>query len=234
LLPALCNAQDLGNCSRRDIPIVEVVKACKSVVTDPKYTKEQQARAAIVGGLMNKIDKGSVHESIGLFLLAVDRGDLSGYAHIGNIYREGYGAAAQDFEKALNYYYRDTSHSDTKASGLALLNLYGQGVKQNSAKAIALTWMAFQQRSISVYSDRLCTVYSEEKYGVQDIIKAHMWCSLSVKIEGDHLYKAYYEDKRIKLAAKLNSAQLNQSNILLKKCESSKNYLYCETPLNIE
>ena len=112
--------------------------------------------------------------------------------------------------------------------------LDGQGVKQNSAKAIALTWMAFQQRSISVYSDRLCTIYSEEKYGLQDIIKAHMWCSLSVKIEGDPLYKAYYEDKRIKLAAKLKSAQLNQSIFLLKKCESSENYRHCETPLNIE
>jgi hypothetical protein len=231
LLPALCNAQDLGNCSRRDIPIVEMIKACKSVVADPKYTKQQQARAAVVGGVLNKLNKGSAHESIGLFLLAVDKGDLSGYALIGDIYREGYGSVAQDFEKALAYYSRDTSSSSVRANGLALLTLNGQGVEQNSLKAILFTWMAFTLNESSLMSKRICDVYSEEKYGIHDIVKAHMWCGISVKVEESPTLKALFEENRIKLASRLNQAQLKASNELLEKCMSSKHYSNCDLPL---
>ncbi len=233
LTPALSNAQDLGRCSREDISIVEKFRACKSVVTDTQYTKSQQARAAKIAGLLNQFEKGSVHETIGLFLLAVDKGDLSGFAHIGDVYREGYGSVSKDFEKALDYYYRDTSNSHVKTNGLALLNLYGQGVEQNYAKALALTWMTFQQSANSLYSDRICNLYAEEKYGLQNITKAHMWCSLSVKFENHPQLKAYYEDKRFKLAARLSPTQLAQSNNLLKKCDSS-DYMYCEIELNIK
>lgn len=233
LAPALCNAQDLGRCSRDDISIVEKFRACKAIVTDLQYTKNQQARAAIIAGLLNRIDKGSAHETIGLFLLAVDRGDLSGYAHIGDTYSEGDGKVAKDFEKALDYYYRDTSHSYVKASGLALLNLYGQGVEQNSFNAIFLTYMAFKQSRSSLMANRICDIYSVVKYGVQDIAKAHMWCSISVKVEQHPMLKSSFEDQRFKLAAKLSPTQLAQSNNLLKKCESS-DYIYCEIHLNIK
>ena len=232
LTPAFSNAQDLGRCSREDISIVEKFRACKSAVTDTQYTKSQQARAAKIAGLLNQFEKGSVHETIGLFLLAVDKGDLSGFAHIGDVYREGDGAIAKDFEKALDYYYRDTSNSPVKTNGLALLNLYGQGVEQNYAKALALTWMTFQQSANSLYSDRMCNLYTEEKYRLQNIAKAHMWCNFSVKLENHPQLKAFYEDKRFKLAAKLSPTQLAQSNNLLKKCESSS-YMSCEVDLNI-
>ena len=232
LLPALCNAQDLGNCSRRDIPIVEVVKACKSVVTDSKYTKQQQARAAKGAGLFIQLEKGPAQESIGFLLLAVDRGDLSGYAHIGDLYREGYGNVGKDFGKALDYYYLDTSNSDVKANGLALLNLYGQGVEQNSLKAIFLTWIAFTLNKSSLMANRICDIYSEDKYGVQDIVKAHMWCSVSVKTEESPMLKALHEQQRIKLASRLSSDQLKASNELLKKCVSPT-YFDCGLPLNL-
>ena len=233
LTPAFSNAQDLGRCSREDISIVEKFRACKSAVTDTQYTKSQQARAAIVAGLLNRIDKGLAHETIGLFLLAVDRGDLSGYAHIGDVYREGDGKVAQDFEKALDYYYRDTSNSSVKANGLALLNLYGQGVEQNSLKAIFLTYMVFTLNESSLMANRICDIYAQQKYGVQDIVKAHMWCSISVKVEQHPLLKSSFEDQRIKLAAKLSASELKRSNELLKKCVSP-NYSFCDLPLNLK
>ena len=233
LAPALCNSQDLGRCSRDDISIVEKFRACKAIVTDLQYTKNQQARAAIIAGLLNRIDKGSAHETIGLFLLAVDRGDLSGYAHIGDTYREGDGKVAKDFEKALDYYYRDTSHSYVKASGLALLNLYGQGVEQNSLKAIFLTYMAFKQSRSSLMANRICDIYSVDKYGVQDIAKAHMWCSISVKVEQHPMLKSSFEDQRIKLAAKLSASELKRSNDLLNKCVSA-DYFDCDLPVNLK
>ena len=231
-VPALCNAQDLGRCARGDISIVEKFKACKAIVSDSQYTKSQQARAAIVAGITNQFDKGSVQETIGLFLLAVDRGDLSGYAHIGNLYRDGYGTVAKDFGKALDYYYRDTSNSDVKASGLALLYLHGQGVEQNSLKAIFLTYMAFTQSKISLMANRICDIYSEEKYGVQDIVKAHMWCSISVKVEQHPILKSSFENQRLQLAAKLSASELKRSNELLKKCVPP-DYYDCDLPLNI-
>ncbi len=233
LASTLCNAQDLGACARLDISLSAKYTACKELVSDSKYSKTQQARAAVMAGLINQMNKGSAHESIGLFLLSVDKGDLSGYALIGDIYREGYGSVSKDYEKALDYYYRDTSNSHVKTNGLALLNLYGQGVEQNYAKALALTWMTFQQSTSSLYSDRICNLYAEEKYGLQNIPKAHMWCSVSVKFENHPQLKAFYEDKRFKLAAKLSPTQLAQSNNLLKKCESS-GYMYCEVELNIK
>lgn len=233
LVPVLCNAQDLGRCSRGDISIVEKFRACKLIVTDPQYTKNQQARAAIVAGLLNRFDKGLAHETIGLFLLAVDRGDLSGYAHIGDSYREGDGKVAQDFEKALDYYYRDTSNSSVKANGLALLNLYGQGVEQNSLKAVFLTYMAFTLNESSLMANRICDIYSQQKYGVQDIVKAHMWCSISVKVEQHPMLKSSFEDQRIKLAVKLSASELKRSNELLKKCVSP-NYYDCDVPLNLK
>lgn len=233
LASTLSNAQDLGACARVDISLSAKYTACKELVSDSKYSNAQQARAAVIAGILNQINKGSAQESIGLFLLSVDKGDLSGYALIGDIYREGYGSVSKDFEKALDYYYRDTSNSHVKTNGLALLNLYGQGVEQNYAKALALTWMTFQQSTNSLYSDRICSLYAEEKYGLQNIPKAHMWCSVSVKFENHPQLKAYYEDKRFKLAAKLSPTQLAQSNNLLKKCESS-GYMNCEVALNIK
>ena len=232
-VPALCNAQDLGRCARGDISIVEKFKACKAIVSDSQYTKNQQARAAIVAGLLNQINNGSANESIGLFLLAADKGDLDGYALIGDIYREGYQGIEKDFGKALDYYYRDTSHSDIKANGLALLYLHGQGVDQNSSKAIVLTKMAFTLNKSSRMTDRICNIYSEDKYGVKDIVKAHMWCSISVKTEVYPELKAFYEDKRLKLASSLSDAQIKQSDELLKKCVSSLHSSDCNTPVII-
>jgi hypothetical protein len=229
LLPALCNAQDLGNCSRRDIPIVEVVKACKSVVTDSKYTKEQQARAAISAGLLNQLEKGSVQETIGLFLLAVDRGDLGGYSEIAEIYRNGEGSIKADYKKALDYYRQDSTQSSTKHVGLAELYLNGLGVDKDSDKAISFLWMAIGLSKSAFTSNRICQIYSDEKFGVRNLVKAHMWCSVSVKIEQDPQLKFLWEEQRVKLALQLNKSQLTLSNSLLEKCLSSS-LTICETP----
>jgi len=51
-------------------------------------------------------------------------------------------------------------------------------------------------------SKRICDVYSEEKYGIHDIVKAHMWCGVSVKVEESPTLKALFEENRIKLKAK--------------------------------
>ena len=233
LVPKISNAQNLGACSRVDISLEAKFSACKALVSDAKYSKSQQARAAVIAGILNQMNKGSAHESIGLFLLAVDKGDLSGYAHIGDVYREGYGSVTKDFAKALDYYYRDTSNSSEKANGLALLNLYGQGVEQNSLKAIFLTYMAFTLNESSLMANRICDIYSHEKYGVQDFVKAHMWCSVSVKVEQRPMLKSLFEEQRAKIAAKLSASELNRSNELLKKC-IPPNYSYCDLPLNLK
>jgi hypothetical protein len=229
LVSVFCNAQDLGNCSRRDVPISEVIKACKSIVTDPQYTKSQQARAAIVAGSLNQFEKGSVQETIGLFLLAVDRGDLGGYSHIGEIYRNGEGLIKPDYKKALDYYRQDLTQSSTKHVGLAELYLNGLGVDKDSDKAISFLWMAIGLSKSAFTSNRICQIYSDEKFGVRNLVKAHMWCSVSVKIEQDPQLKFLWEEQRVKLALQLNKSQLTLSNSLLEKCLSSS-LTFCETP----
>lgn len=229
LVSVFCNAQDLGNCSRRDVPISEVIKACKSIVTDPQYTKSQQARAAIVAGSLNQLEKGSVQETIGLFLLAVDRGDLGGYSHIGEIYRNGEGLIKPDYKKALDYYRQDLTYSSTMHLGLAELYLNGQGVVKDSEKAISLLWSAIGLSKSAFTSNRICQIYSDEKSGVKSLVKAHMWCSVSVKIEQDPQLKFLWEEQRVKLSMLLNNSQLITSNSLLEKCWSS-NLITCDTP----
>ena len=230
LIPMLANAQSLGPCTSQDLSFKDLFIACKGVAQDGKYTTEQQALAAIRAGLFNAMTNGSANISLGMYVLATEKGNLSGYSHIGNMYKNGTGGTNKDYQKALDYYYLDTSNSSTKAKGLADLHLNGLGVKQNTAKAIGLLWVSITQRKDSVTASQICEAYSDEKYKYIDLVKAHMWCSVSIKLEDSIVFKSVFEEKRMNIAQKLTQSQLQLSNELLSRCMSKDFLFYCEIP----
>ena len=226
----LANGQSLGPCTSQELSFKDLFIACKVVAQDSKYTTEQQALAAIRAGLFNAMTNGSASMSLGMYVLATEKGNLSGYSHIADMYRNGTGGISKDFQKALNYYYLDTSNSSTKARGLAELNLNGQGVKQNTAKAIGLFWVSITQRKDPFTASQICEAYSDEKYKYLDLVKAHMWCSVSLKLEESIFFKSVFEEKRMSIALKLTQSQLQESNELLSRCMSKDFLFYCEIP----
>ncbi len=230
LIPMLANAQSLGPCTSQDLSFKDLFIACKFVAQDGRYSAEQQALAAIRAGQFNAMTNGSASMSLGMYVLAIEKGNLSGYSHIGNMYKNGTGGTSKDYQKALDYYYLDTSNSSTKAKGLADLHLNGLGVKQNTAKAIGLFWVSITQRKDSVTASQICEAYSDEKYNYLDLVKAHMWCSVSIKLEESIVFKSVFEEKRMAIAQKLTRTQLQESNELLSRCMSRDFLFYCEIP----
>jgi TPR repeat protein len=234
LIVSHSNAEDLGACTKTNIPMKEMFNACQSIVNDPTYSKDKQARAAVNAGLINKLQNGDDFESIGWFLIAAEKGRLEGYARIGDVYRTGGKRIKQDFELAKKYYMKDTSESKTKHEGLATMHLEGQSFKKNTQKAIGHYWIALGAYPDPWITTNICRAYSKEEYNFVNLVNAHMWCSMSVKYEDDPRLKAMFESDRLKLAEQMSDQDMKKSTELMQKCVASLYFGSCDIPKFIE
>jgi hypothetical protein len=231
------SAQDFENCKNGSLSLPVMLKACRSAAADKRYSESQQARAANLAGLLLKIEKAHAHEVVGYFLIAAEKGDNEAYSLIGDIHREGYGEAIKDPKKALAYYAMDTTNSKTKHRGMGMLHLNGEGVRQNTAIAIKHFSVAVAGLNKNLdatidpmISDQICEAYSDPKYNYINLVKALMWCSLSVRFEANTLMKSYYEDKKMRIQTTMAKKDIVKSNVLLEQCSASVYFSECGVP----
>ena len=224
-------AQDLGDCRRGDKTIDQLINACKSIVESKNRTDREVSIAARQTGLLLKIDGRSVEEVTGYFLLSAKKGHSESYAHIGDLYRNGYKTLKPDYEKALYYYGQSSGEnvSITQLVGLGEMYLNGQGVEKSIEKAISnfelVAHLDDENASIRV---RLCDIFQYGKHVDTDLVQAFFWCSSAVDAEAYPTLKGLYENNRLNLEMRMSKVQLFESNKLINECKKSR-ILLCMT-----
>lgn len=216
----LSNSQDRKDCVRGDKTIAQNIQACKEITTNRSKTDGEVARSARQIGVLLWIDKKEPAEMIiGYFLLSAQKGLLTAFADIGDLYRNGYTNLKPDYERALYYYRQDTSYSNIRLKGEGEMLLSGQGLKQSTDSAINafIAAASLNDEDASIRS-KLCGIYSTDKYEKKDLIMAHFWCSNAVDTESSAILKGWYEKLKIDLEVQMSPAQLSASNRIKQEC----------------
>jgi hypothetical protein len=219
---ALSGAQEVSRCRiLGHLTKAQIIQFCKDVAESKSETDGEVAHAANMVGHLLQLDKagGTPEEAIGYFLLAAQKGKLSAFAAIGDIYREGYRDQKPDYKKAIRYYDQDTSRSPTFLKGTGEMYLHGYGVIKSVDDAInRFRVAAYRDDSDARIRSQLCDIYSSEDYQKKDLVKAHFWCSDAVNVAKDPLFKGIYETSKINIEMQLSKSQLIESNRIKKEC----------------
>ncbi len=230
--------QAFNQCVDEKATVSENINNCEAQALNSGLPSAVQARSSITTGLLRRLNRENANYVIGNFMLATEKGSADGFSHIGDLYRLGYQSITVDYNKALHYYNLDTSNSITKHFGLAMLNLGGNGLPQNTLEAIKhLSIVAgrpdknMQMVGVPHVTEQLCNIYSEKTYNMEDKIKAHMWCTVTAQSEDNLFLKSIYEEKRLAIAMSMNKSQLEESTRLLNRCKDSGFFLSCGLPM---
>ena len=221
------SAQEIGGCRiLGHLTIPQIIRSCKNVTEDKSKTDREVAFAASQIARLLQFDKvGIPEEVIGYYLLSAEKGDISAFAEIGDIYRKGYRGQKPDYKKAISYYDRDTSESVIKLKGLAELDLHGNGVEKSVDDAILrLRVGAFLYYDDAEVRSKLCEIYSTNEYQRTDLIKAHFWCSSAVDAETQPILKGLYERSKLSIEMQLSKSQIIESNRVYKECSKNKKF----------
>lgn len=231
IFPVAGYPQQSHKCLSNDQTTEEAIKACTSGINDPKVTKKDQAWFAIRAGHISQFDKKDASTVIGFFLIAVEKGRLDGYARIGDLYREGYGSIKIDYKRANDYYDLDTTDSSTKLRGLATMLYEGKGVPQNVERALLLFSWSLYKSNDGGDASVLCHLFKDHKNPLRNLIIAHAYCQVAVKLEEDPFMKGIYENNRIAIAGQLDSGQLKQSKERFEQCVKEDYGILCLIPV---
>jgi hypothetical protein len=220
-LTALSGAQEIGGCRiLSHLTITQIIRSCKDVTKDKLKTDGEVAHAASqVASLLKIGELGTPEEIIGYYLLSAQKGNLSAFAAIGDIYRAGYKNLKPDYKKAKYYYFQDTSYSPAHFKGIAEMLLYGHGLEKSVDDAIQrFRFAASLDDGDAKTRRKLCEIFSINNYQKRDIVKAHFWCSSAVEAESDRMLKGLYESARLNIEMQLSESQLIESNNLQQDC----------------
>ena len=225
----LCGAQNVNGCVILDhLTITEMIRSCKDVAKDKSKKDTEIALAAFrVANLLRVGERGTPEEIIGYYLLSAQKGKISAFASIGDMYRVGYKGLQPDYKKAKYYYLQDTSYSPTHFIGIAEMRLHGHGFEKSVDDAILrFIFAASLDDSDSSTRRKLCEIFSNDDYQKKDIVKAHFWCSSAVEAESHPIIKGLYESDRLNIELQLSKSQLIESNNTQQECRKI-GILYC-------
>ena len=225
----LCSAQKVNGCVTLDhLTITEMIRSCKDVAKDKSKKDTEIAHAAFRVANLLRVDKvGTPEEIIGYYLLSAQKGKISAFAEIGDMYREGYKGLKPDYKKAKYYYSQDTSLSATYFAGIAEMHLHGHEFEKSVDLAIwSFRTAAGLDDSDSLSRMKLCEIFSNDDYQKKDLVKAHFWCSSAVEAQSYPFLKGLFESDRLKIELQLSESQLIESNNIQQKCRKF-GILYC-------